>query len=217
MKTRSLVITDDGSSSLFVPELGEHYHSQFGAIQESQHIFIDAGLAIIAKPTIRILEFGFGTGLNAVLSFRYAIQFDKQLLYTTFEKYPLQADEYRGLKFVPSLDTFLQRIHQAEWSRNVLIDERFQLLKLQDDFRNFQTSLEKYDLVYYDAFAPDVQPHLWTKEIFEEIFESMNAGGILTTYTVKGMVRRALQAVGFMVEKIPGPIGKREITRAIKK
>ncbi len=214
---RSIIITDDGSSSLFVPELGEHYHSHFGAVQESQHIFIDAALAQIKKDEISVLEFGFGTGLNALMTYRYAQQFGKIINYVGLEKYPITEKESSLLNYASREEAlFFQRMHLSVWNQKSEIMENFSLLKQEIDFRNFKQSNQLFDVVYFDAFAPDIQPHLWSLSIFQEIYNSMSIGGILTTYTVKGDVRRALKAAGFSVEKIAGPIGKREITRAIK-
>jgi tRNA U34 5-methylaminomethyl-2-thiouridine-forming methyltransferase MnmC len=210
-------ITQDGSSTLFVPELGEHYHSHFGAIQESKHIFIDSALSQIDKENINVLEFGFGTGLNALLSCNYAIEKDVSIRYLGIEKYPLSKSEYSYLNYGnKSNDKYIQLILQAEWEREEVINKSFSLTKIESDFRTICLKQNDYDVVFFDAFAPDVQPHLWSKEIFKKIYLSMRKGGVLTTYTVKGVVRRILKEVGFRVEKIPGPPGKREITRAWK-
>ncbi len=214
---RKIVITDDGSSSIFVPELGEHYHSHFGARQESQHIFIESALAQIQKNEISILEFGFGTGLNALLSHEYALKNDIRINYTAIEKYPLQEKEYLSLNYPKKLGLrFFQSLHQLPWEQWMDVAVGFKLLKNNIDIREFKISKAKFDVVYFDAFAPDVQPNLWSYEVFMTIYNSMNKGGILTTYTVKGSIRRMLKEIGFEVEKIPGPPGKREITRAKK-
>lgn len=214
-KKREVVITDDGSSSIFIPELNEHYHSHFGAVQEANHIFIDSGLAQIEKDEISILEFGFGTGLNALQTFEYASKKSKKIKYCGIEKHPVSIDEIVQLNYSNNTNTeFYHQIHEVEWDREVEINQMFSLSKLRMDFRDFRAMPKAFDLVYYDAFGPDVQPYLWTVEIFKEIYNSMTEGGILLTYTVKGDVRRALKSAGFKVEKIPGPPGKREISRA---
>lgn len=216
-KRREIVITDDGSSSIFVPELNEHYHSHFGAIQESNHIFIEAGLAQIHKDEISILEFGFGTGLNALQTFEYASKNSLKIKYYGIEKYPVSMEEIVQLNYANIINSeFYQQLHKVEWGREVEINQMFSLHKVKLDFREFKAIHNCFDIVYYDAFGPDVQPYLWTTQIFKEIYNSMTESSILMTYTVKGEVRRALNSAGFKVEKIPGPPGKREITRAWK-
>ncbi len=210
-------ITDDGSSTLYVPKLGEHYHSHFGAIQESRHIFIEAALSQILDKSINVLEFGFGTGLNALLGCNYAVENNKIINYLGIEKYPLNEVEYSTLNFDNNLENkCLQLLHQVEWESGNRINQNFSLTKVESDFRTICLKQNVYDVVFFDAFAPDVQPHLWSKGIFEKLFLAMKKGGVLTTYTVKGIVRRTMKEVGFRVEKIPGPPGKREITRAWK-
>ena len=214
---RELFVTEDGSNSIFVPELNENYHSQFGAKQESQHIFIDSALAQIDKEDIRIMEFGFGTGLNALLTYEYAQKKNIRIRYSTIEKYPLTENEYNKLSYAKDSNyDFFLKLHQCSWGIQNEITAKFDFYKEQIDIREFRNNEKQFDVVYFDAFAPDVQPHLWTKDIFEEIYKSISEGGILTTYTVKGSVRRILKDIGFKVEKIPGPPGKREITRAWK-
>ena len=213
---RKLIITDDGSSSIYVEKLGEHYHSHFGARQESEHIFINSALKQLNKSEINILEYGFGTGLNALLSLEYAMINGVKINYTSIEKYPVISEEYSKLNFGEKDDLFI-KLHETEWGIDNVINDNFSLQKINSDFREFNSKSIKFDVVFFDAFAPDVQPHLWSEEIFAFIYNSMNIGGVLTTYTVKGSVRRLLKSVGFDVEKIPGPPGKREITRAWKK
>jgi tRNA U34 5-methylaminomethyl-2-thiouridine-forming methyltransferase MnmC len=222
MKTE-FVITEDGSHTLFVPELNEHYHSTHGAINESMHVFINAGLhkALEVKQKINILEIGFGTGLNALLTFDDVKQKDYFVNYTSFETYPLEEEIFSKLNY-PDLisgnvkDVFLQ-MHKAPWNIEFQVAENFILNKIKDKIENFSEKSEKYDLVYFDAFAPDVQKELWTEELFNKIFNVMNPGGILVTYSAKGTVKRALKSAGFELENLPGPMGKREITRAVKK
>jgi tRNA U34 5-methylaminomethyl-2-thiouridine-forming methyltransferase MnmC len=214
---REVRITEDGSSTLYVPELGEHYHSHFGAMQESRHIFIESALKQVEKDEINVLEFGFGTGLNALLSCNYSVEYNKVINYAGIEKYTLNRAEYLSLNFDDKLNNkCLQLLHQLEWGREELVNKSFCLIKIESDFRTICLKQNVYDVVFFDAFAPDVQPHLWSKEIFEKIFSAMKRGGVLTTYTVKGAVRRTMKEVGFKVEKISGPPGKREITRAWK-
>ena len=217
-----IIITDDGSHTLFVPELKEHYHSTFGAIQESRHVFIEAGLKqIIPGHThVKILEVGFGTGLNAFLSLIEAEKSEKTFHYTSIDPFPLTHDitsqlNYSELSGIETSSLF-KKIHDVEWDRENEITDHFFLHKIQNRIEKTGLEDSSFDLVFFDAFGPDVQPELWTEEIFRKIFLSLKRGGILVTYSVKGSVRRALKNSGFSVKKIPGPAGKREMTRAIK-
>ena len=219
MFERKILFTEDGSQSIYVEELNEHYHSIHGAMQESQHIFINHGLKLCNKRSLSILEIGFGTGLNALLTLLKADSNALQIDYHSLEKYPLQAEEYSQLNFgeidgKPS-DLLLHQLHECLWEQDVVISHNFTIRKSLVDLVEWQPT-RNYDLVYFDAFAPDKQPQLWTEQIFSTIFHSMNDGGILSTYCAKGQVRRNMKAVGFSIEKKPGPIGKREITLALK-
>ena len=217
-----LVTTSDGSHTLFVKELKEHYHSTFGAMQESAHIFINAGFksSTSNQKQINILEVGFGTGLNAFLSCIETISTKVTIHYTTIESNPL-AEEITSLLnypqyFHPSIASIFSTLHSCPWNEEYKICDLFTILKIENRLEktNLQTGL--YDLIYFDAFGPDVQPELWTEDIFEKIYLATRKDGILITYSAKGSVRRALKNAGFSVEKLPGPPGKREITRAIK-
>jgi len=212
-----LKFSDDGSHTLYVPELDEHYHSIYGARTESIHVFIKNGLNFSQKQNIKILEIGFGTGLNALLT---ALQKgDKRIEYHSLEKFPLNTKLEKSLIYSPEqtdLETSLfNDIHNAPWNELTEIIPGFKLLKLEADLLTIDLQ-DTYDLIFFDAFGPDVQPELWTGEILKKIFNSMNKGGILTTYSAKGAVRRAMQSAGFMVERLPGPPKKREMLRGIK-
>ncbi len=212
-----IVTSKDGSHTLFVPELKEHYHSTNGAIQESIHVFIDAGLNQIKKDVIHILEFGFGTGLNAFIT---AIKSStKEIYYHSLEKYPVSIEVIEKLNYKDSFDgaykDLFKVLHSCDWETELRINDQLYLHKQQCDFKEVQLT-QKYDLIYFDAFAPEIQPKLWTKQIFEKAYKSLLPGGILTTYCAKGVVRRTMQEVGFKVERLPGPPGKREMIRAIK-
>jgi tRNA U34 5-methylaminomethyl-2-thiouridine-forming methyltransferase MnmC len=214
-----IVTTKDGSHSIYVRALDEYYHSIHGAITESQHVFIEAGLKQLNKSHIRILEMGFGTGLNALLTLDESNEPDKSIYYTGIEKYPLERTITDSLNYESIADLalpgMLKRIHESIWQKEVLIKPGFILKKLKCDIHDLEQK-DEYDLVYFDAFAPEKQPELWTENLFSRIFQSMTSHSILTTYSSKGMVRRNLKAAGFRVEKIPGPPGKREMTRAYK-
>jgi len=215
--------TSDGSVTLFVPDLDEHYHSKNGAVQESQHVYLNAGLRHYIKTIdkhkelcnkdIQILEFGFGTGLNAFLT---ALEAEKQkvkIQYSALEKFPLSQKIIEKLNYSADNEFLFQQIHQSTWENQVQISPYFALCKINIDFDLFHFP-NHYDVVYFDAFAPDKQPEVWTQELFDKIFSAMNQGGILTTYCAKGSVRRLMQQAGFHVERISGAAGKREMLRA---
>jgi len=218
-----LIRTDDGSHTLFVPSLNEHYHSTFGAIRESTHIFINAGFhaAKVQGTPLNIFEAGFGTGLNAFLTLREAENSVIPVHYTTIEAFPLEEAVTRSLNYPDLLGengpSSFRDIHNAAWEKEIRISDHFTLLKIHDKLENHLLPHESYHLVYFDAFGPDVQPELWTETIFTKLYQALKPGGILVTYSVKGSVKRALRSAGFLVEKLPGPPGKREITRASKK
>jgi len=219
MANRERIITEDGSHSYYMCDLGESYHSVHGAIRESRHVFIDSGLKLLGgRKEINILEMGFGTGLNALLSMIFSIDHKVTVNYETVELYPLDIEEARDLNYPDALNfprkDFLL-LHQSGWGKTTEIIRGFNFLKIKDDISTY-APVNQYDLVFFDAFSSDAQSHLWEKTIFMRLFEAMNYGGILTTYSAKGSLRRILLDIGFKVEKIPGPPGKRHITRAKK-
>ncbi len=214
------IATKDGSHTLYVPELDETYHSRHGAIQESMHVFIDAGLKHL-EPThnqLRILELGFGTGLNAWLT---AVCATKPVWFHTIEKYPVSIDDALSLNYSNEQtsengETIFKSITTANWEETVTISTNFKLHKTQNDFRiaHLQPS---YDLVYWDVFGFRAQPNLWEAPLFQRVYEALKVNGCLVTYSSKGVVRRTMEAVGFEVEKLAGPPGKREMVRAWKR
>jgi len=212
-----VIITDDGSKSLYLPEMNETYHSKFGAKNESEHVFINAGFKQIQKNEIAILEVGFGTGLNVLLTYFEGLKSQQKVYFESLEKYPLPEN------ILPEINNFddaayrelFDKIHQADWQQPVNLSENFTLLKNHIDLLSYQTT-HKFDLIYFDAFAPDKQPEMWTAEVFTKMYNLLNENGILVTYSAKGSVRRTMQAAGFLVERIPGPPGKREMLRAKK-
>lgn len=220
---REFIVTEDGSHTLYVPELKEHYHSTHGAVQESNHVFIEAGLSQLTdRSQVNILEIGLGTGLNALLTANYSVDKDLKISYNSIEKYPISSDEIANINYrSEDPNTLFDKLHEVNWSRSANSKERvtdlFEISKIEGDFKNISTfNLKDIDLVYFDAFAPDIQPDLWTIDIFRSIFTTMREHSILVTYCAKGVVRRTLQEVGFTVERIPGPPGKREMLRARK-
>jgi tRNA U34 5-methylaminomethyl-2-thiouridine-forming methyltransferase MnmC len=218
---QELLITGDGSHTLFVPELNEYYHSTFGAITESGVVFIDAGLkpALLKSSAINILEIGFGAGLNALLTYFGSI--GKTIHYHAVEAFPLDQNIIEKLNYAEILASqnaghIFRLLHSANWNEEQCIPDHFFLKKI--NLRIVDAILPEgyFDLVYFDAFGPEVQPELWTEAIFAKIGVAMKKNGILTTYSAKGEIRRNLKRAGFEVEKLPGPPGKRHITRAIK-
>lgn len=216
---RELQETADGSHTLFIPEMDEHYHSVNGAVQESRHVFIEAGLHRQEKKDITVFEVGFGTGLNAYLTLLDAENEDRSVDYFSVELYPLDPALVRALNYgdmiCPEKKVLFTALHSAAWNEPVKITDHFTLHKIQGD-NNSCTLPEDMDLIYFDAFAPDKQPEMWSQEIFDRLYAHTSEGGILTTYCAKGVVRRMMQKAGYSVERIPGPPGKREMLRAIK-
>lgn len=208
--------TEDGSATLYVPELDEHYHSVKGALTESEHIFIRMGLEESAAAQPKVLEIGFGTGLNALLTQQEAEEKKRPVHYWGIELYPLEWETIDALHYTDN--PLYQTIHQVPWNTDITISPYFTLTKIEDDFTSLDYSrLPKVDVIYFDAFAPEKQPGIWTEDLFRTLFNQLNEGGILTTYCAKGAVRRMMQQTGFTVERIPGPPGgKREILRARK-
>lgn len=212
--------TDDGSNTLYVPEMDEHYHSVKGALTESEHIFIRMGLSHSLVPSPRILEIGFGTGLNAFLTLLAADAGQRPVHYTSLERYPVAADTVHRLGYpeqiCPERAADFYALHSAPWGVDVPLTDYFTLHKVETDFTRHPFA-EQYDVIYFDAFAPEKQPEMWSEELFGRLFACLHPGGILVTYCAKGVVRRTLQAIGFTVERLPGPPGgKREILRGIK-
>ena len=217
---RELRITEDGSHTLYVPEMEESYHSVHGAIQESRYIFLVQGFLTLDKAFLNILEIGFGTGLNALLTLAEAYKRDINVRYHSIEKYPLDYEEYSRLNYEDFIEGLnpgnLRKMHESPWDEAVLINDHFTLLKEKSDLREIKLQ-GPYDLVYFDAFDPEKQAHLWTEQVFDRISSAVKPGGVLVTYTSKGNVRRALISCQFDVKKVPGPPGKRHILRATRR
>lgn len=212
--------TADGSYTLFVPEINEHYHSVKGALTESEHIFINMGLKHSSVLSPRILEIGFGTGLNAFLTLIEAEKEQKKIHYTTIERYPITNDLAGKLTYpdliCPRKAKEFAELHRVDWNTDIIITPYFTINKIKADFTCYPFK-KGYDIIYFDAFAPEKQPEMWSQELFDKLYGCLNEKGILTTYCAKGSVRRMLQHSGFLVERLPGPPGgKREILRATK-
>lgn len=212
--------TADGSNTLYVPELDEHYHSVKGAFTESEHIFIRMGMNHSPAFSPRILEIGFGTGLNAFLSLLEADRTCRSVHYTTIERFPVPEDTVHSLRYpeqiCPQRAEDFYALHSAAWNTDCRLTDFFTLHKVEADFTDC-TFGSGYDVIYFDAFAPEKQPEMWSQTLFDGLYASLNPGGILVTYCAKGVVRRMLQASGFRMERLPGPPGgKREILRGTR-
>ena len=211
-------ITADGSATIYVPHLDEHYHSVKGALTESLHIFRNCAFLYHSPSSqpLKVLEIGFGTGLNAVVT-AMATTKDRKAHYISLELYPVEAQLIEKLNYGEMVDNnLLMALHQAQWNAPQVISPTFTLEKLQCDFTQCSLPTD-IDVVYFDAFAPEKQPEMWDESLFKRIYDAMSNGGILTTYCAKGEIRRRLQRVGFIVERLAGPPGgKREILRATK-
>jgi tRNA U34 5-methylaminomethyl-2-thiouridine-forming methyltransferase MnmC len=216
-----IIITNDGSNSLFHPEANQHYHSIHGAVQESLHVFIKHGFQAINKNTVNILEVGFGTGLNCLLTLIESDNSNKLTNYTTLEPYPISQEIAAQLNFCETIlkpdyqDQFL-KLHEIYWNQQIKISDHFNLKKQKEKIQNIET-VNEYDIVFFDAFDPIGQPEMWTEDVFEKIHKALAPEGILVTYCAGGIFKRTLKAGGFKVEALPGPPGKREMTRAVKK
>ena len=208
-RTRELMQTADGSFTLFIPEVEETYHSTHGAVQESMHVFIENGLKACHKEVIRVLEVGLGTGLNAMLTLQHAT---KKIEYCALEPYPLSKEILNELA-ASRTDQFEMKFHTSIAGELIPLREDFSFVRMEVGLEEFQTE-EKFDVIYYDAFGPRVEPGLWTLERMQQCFNLLNGGGVFVTYCAKGEVRRNLQAAGFVVERLAGPPGKREMLRA---
>lgn len=215
MKSIIIEETLDGSHTLFIPELKEHYHSVNGAVQEAKHVYIDAALNQYEGNEICILELGFGTGLNALLSAIEAKKRNIKLSYIGIEKFPLSSEIIQKLNYADIDQQLFSQIHSSQWELPIKINSNFTIHKINVDFMKYDFP-GQYNVVYYDAFAPDKQSEVWSQEVFNHLYSSMTKGGILSTYCAKGDIRRKMKQAGFSVNRIPGPPGKREMLQAVK-
>jgi tRNA U34 5-methylaminomethyl-2-thiouridine-forming methyltransferase MnmC len=224
MSTTYDIITADGSHSIRIPEMNVTYHSLHGAIQESKHVFINAGFygsdRFQRPEPLKIFEMGFGTGLNALLTIIEAEKTKTKVYYETLEPYPLTEQQVKEINYCRQLNRsdlqpVFEKMHCGEWEKEISISPHFSFRKLETLLVNHLT-IQQFNLIYFDAFAPKAQPELWTKQVFDKMYAMLVPGGILVTYCSKGDVRRAMMAAGFEVEKLPGPPHKREMIRARK-
>ncbi|MEN8137364.1 MAG: tRNA (5-methylaminomethyl-2-thiouridine)(34)-methyltransferase MnmD [Bacteroidota bacterium] len=217
---REIIKTADGSHTISIPEWNEQYHSVNGAVAEAYHVFINAGLKEIDSEKISILEIGFGTGLNSIITMIEAQKLNKDIYYQGVEAYPVKDEEIKVLNYIDVLNAeefrkSFEVMHSSKWDEEVVLNDSFTLLKQNKTFDKIE-DVNKFDLIYFDAFGPDVQPDLWSEEIFAKMYKSLKSEGILVTYSAKGSVKRAMKSAGFRIERLPGPKGKREMTRAVK-
>lgn len=216
-----LIVCEDGSHTLYVPKYDEHYHSIHGAIQESLHVFIEMGFDQIKRSSIDILEIGFGTGLNAFLTYYRGSESNSRVYYTAIEPFLLKEIYWRKLNYPEMLsfangNRIFENIHNADWNKDYRVDDKFYLHKIDKKLEQLVFNSNSFDLVYFDAFSPNVQPELWTVDVFKKMFDAMRNDGVLVTYSSKGIVKNALRDSGFIVERIKGAGGKRHMVRAKK-
>lgn len=217
---REIIRTKDGSTTIHIKDWDECYHSKHGAIQEAQHVFIKNGLALYQNQSVSILEIGFGTGLNAFITYLESKNLDLEINYVGVEAYPVSISELSAMNYVSELNAddknaIFNLFHESNWEEKVVIDPFFTITKRQQFFEEI-TDCEQYDLIYFDAFGYRVQPDLWSTSIFKKMHTALRPGGKLVTYAARGVVKRSMIEVGFTVEKLPGPPGKREMFRATK-
>lgn len=216
-------LTADGSHTLFVAALNENYHSYHGAYAEARHVFIKMGL-MAAKENflpIHVFEVGFGTGLNATLAYAFSIDQHHPVHYTGIEKHPLDEEIISQLNYGEfwkntQLDEVFKTMHQAAWNSPLPLDSHFQFQKIQGSVLDYVFEPNHYHVIFFDAFAPDKQPEMWTVDLFTQLYQALAPGGMLVTYCAKGQFKRDLKAAGFEVQTLPGPPGKREMVRGIK-
>lgn len=218
---RKIITTNDGSKTIFIPEWNENYHSKHGALQEALHVFIKSGLQESDSDHVRVLEIGYGSGLNAILTYIEALKNNQTIEYTGLEAFPISIEEFDALDYgtlteISLANETLRKFFNATWGEVVEVEPSFSLRKIKVKLEHFNPKESKYDLIYFDAFGPRVQPEMWTKDILSKMYETLDQNGVFVTYCAKGQVRRDLESLGFLVEKIAGPPGKREMLRARK-
>lgn len=219
MSEIEIFVTGDGSHSLFNERLNETYHSRHGAVQESQHVFIEQGLNYLVEKkhlhAVSILEVGFGTGLNALLTLNEGIKKNLSVAYTALETFPIQQEIWIALNY-PDNNNLFQKLHLLKWHMWDEISSNFRLLKLKKPLQDVELESQQFDLIYFDAFAPNKQPELWNLQIITKVVSLIKSGGVFVTYCAKGQLKRDLKSLGLIVESLPGPPGKREMVRASK-
>ena len=211
-----IIKTKDGSNTIFLDSINETYHSIHGAILESKHVFINNGLFTINKKRLKILEIGLGTGLNTLLCINNIK--DKTIFYTSIEPKPIDINIIEKLNYGEILNTIntFKKIHQSNWDEKIEIKKNFFLIKIKKTIQKYITK-EKFDIIFFDAFAPNKQPEMYEHEIINKCYQLINRGGFLVTYCAQGKFKRTLNKIGFNVQTLNGPPGKREMVKAIRK
>lgn len=217
---REIITTKDGSTTIHIKDWDECYHSKHGAIQEAQHVFIQNGLSLFPNQAVSILEIGFGTGLNAFITYLESPKLNQSIHYVGVEAYPVDSNEIVAMNYVDELNAVIQKavfkkMHESEWDEKVILNPEFELIKRKQFFDEID-DFEQFDLIYFDAFGYRVQPELWSTAIFKKMYDALKPQGKLVTYAARGVVKRSMIEVGFTVEKLAGPPGKREMFRATK-
>ena len=217
---REFITTEDGSVTILLPEMQETYHSKFGAIQEAYHVFIQNGLVLTKGQPIAVLEIGFGTGLNAFITFLESVKSGQVINYTGVEAYPVTHEEAPLLNYVEQLKAeahaaVFQHMHAAEWGVTTQLSDNFSLTKRKQFFQEIDDK-EVFDLIYFDAFGYPVQPDLWSVDIFKRMYAALKNNSVLVTYACRTVIKKAMTEAGFQTKKVPGPPGKREMLIAFK-
>ncbi|WP_136152112.1 tRNA (5-methylaminomethyl-2-thiouridine)(34)-methyltransferase MnmD [Flavobacterium sangjuense] len=216
---REIIKTNDGSTTIHLPEWNESYHSKHGAIQEAYHVFIKNGLALFEAKPISVLEIGFGTGLNCFITYLESKKSNQVIDYVGVEAYPVVTDEALQMNYPKEINanesTIFERLHECQWELQYVLSDNFTLTKRKQFFQDIQ-DVAAFDLIYFDAFGFRVQPELWSEAIFAAMFKALKPNGILVTYACRTSIKNAMLSAGFSVEKLPGAPGKREMLRATK-
>lgn len=217
---REIAKTADGSTTIRIPEMEENYHSHHGAIQEAVHVFLDHGLDFMKQDHIRVFEMGFGTGLNALLTLKRSLESNTSIDYVGIEAYPVEKELIDGLNYIDLVGTDYRddfsKMHEADWGVKTVINQSFSLTKIHAKIEEYSPEGEKFDLIYFDAFGPRAQGDMWELPVLQKMAELLKDGGVLVTYCAQGQFKRHLKSIGFTIERLPGPPGKREMTRATK-
>lgn len=217
---KEVVVTGDGSKTIHMPELNESYHSTHGALQEAVHVFIENGLKLIDKPEISVFELGFGTGLNAILAYRFAKELGIKIDYVGIEAFPVDPEMVKELEYTAFLQGeelgVFQKMHVSEWDESIQLDASMTFRKVHAKVEEYESERSDFDIIFFDAFGPRTQGELWKRDVLERVGGLLVSGGVLSTYCAQGQFRRDLSSVGFEVTKVPGPPGKREMVVAFK-
>lgn len=217
---REIITTNDGSTTIHLPELNESYHSKHGAIQEAYHVFIKNGLSLFEGKSVSVLEIGFGTGLNSFITYLEAKKSNQSIDYVGVEAYPVAVEEALQMNYLKELNaneevTIFKNMHESIWEEKIAISDDFSLTKRQQLFQDINDE-DAFNLIYFDAFGFRVQPELWSLEIFQKMYNALKINGVIVTYACRSSIKNAMVECGFKVEKLPGAPGKREMLRAKK-